>query len=267
MPRQAESGFSSDDFDRIRSETFVNEVEYHAEISSTNDRALELAERQVGRSPLLVLTEKQTSGRGRGTNRWWSSGGALTFSLLLETAAFQLPPSRWPRASLTAGLAVCEAIQEMLPAHDVELKWPNDVFLQRRKVCGILIEVPRQRSGAIVVGIGINVNNSFDGAPADLTGKATSLRDAGLPPTDLVDVLICVLNRLSERIAWIGSRDDELQRRWRELCLLTNRSVQINVGTRSIAGVCHGIDDDGALLVETQDGIERCFAGVVTHFD
>jgi biotin-(acetyl-CoA carboxylase) ligase len=82
----------------------------------------------------------------------------------------------------------------------------------------------------------------------------------------LVHVLERVLLRMHERLGWIGHRDEELRQRWRERCLLTGRTVALDAGTRRVVGLCHGIDDEGALVIETASQTERCFAGVVTQF-
>ncbi len=251
--------------DRIKSETFINHVELHDELGSTNDRALELADTDSDRRPKLVLAKLQTGGRGRGANRWWASKGALTFSVLMDTNPAQTPPNRWPQVSLTVGLAVCEAIEEFLPNQSVKLKWPNDVFLQGRKVCGALVEVPQAARNALVLGIGINVNNSLRDAPADIRERATSMCDHSHESLNLADVLISVLKRLSSRIETIGT-ESGLFDHWRDRCLLTGRNIRVEAGGREIAGNCLGIDDDGALLVATRDSTERCFAGVVTYF-
>lgn len=263
---QEGSQFTAADWDRVLRSTFVRQVEFHREIRSTNDRALELA-RQAGRQyPLLVLAEEQIAGRGRGANRWWAGRGALTFSLLLETQALDLPPRRWPQASLTAGLAVSEAIETMLADRCVQLKWPNDVYVRGRKACGILVEVPPRGDGRVVVGIGINVNNSLREAPPELQATATALCDAAQREFAVIEVLEQVLVRLAERLQGIGRQDEELRNRWRERCLLTGRDVQVKLGGRTVEGTCRGIDEEGALVVDTAHGVERCLAGVVTRF-
>ena len=254
------------DLEKILQSTFVEQVEFHEAIDSTNDRALVLSREPSVRAPTLVVAATQTDGRGRGTNVWWAQQGALTFSLLIETEAMRLPQRQWPTASLTAGLAVCEALEEVLEEPALQLKWPNDVYLRQRKVCGILIEVPPQQRGMIVIGIGINVNNSARHAPEDLRSSAIAMCDAAECEFSLVQVLERVLLRLHERLGWIGHRNHELRHRWRERCLLTGRSVQLDTGSRNVVGTCHGIDDDGALVIETVNETERCFAGAVTQF-
>lgn len=258
--------FSDADLDQITGSTFVKRVEFHQAIDSTNNRALEIARTAKHESPVLVLAGSQTHGRGRGSNSWWAQSGALTFSLLIKTDQAQLPPPLWPQVSLTTGLAVCEAIAELLSEPAIHLKWPNDVYVRQRKTCGILIESPPGHKGLLVIGIGINVNNSMRHAPAELRSSAIALCDANDKDLSLVEVLVRVLGRLNSRLADIGHRDADLRSSWRSRCLLTGRNVQFDSPTRSIIGLCRGIDDDGALVIETADKIERCYAGTITKF-
>ena len=260
--------FSELDLDQVQRETFVEQIEFHERISSTNDRALKLAAEEPGcyPLPLLVVANSQTDGRGRGTNRWWASEGSLAFSLLLEPGKAELPPSCWPQVSLHVGLAVCEAIEELLGDRQPRLKWPNDVYLESRKMCGVLVEVPSVAPRMLVVGIGVNVNNTLANAPAELAGSAIALCEVAGRDFSLATVLTRLLVHISEILSWIGTRDEELRQRWRARCMLTDRYIQLDLGTRRIQGVCQGIDDQGALIIQTNEGIDRCFGGVVTHF-
>lgn len=258
--------FSDADLNQITGSTFVNRVEFHQAIDSTNNRALQIARTTEHESPLLVLAESQTHGRGRGTNLWWAQPGALTFSLLIKTDQAQLPPRLWPQVSLTAGLAVCEAIEEFLGEPAIQLKWPNDVYVRQRKACGILVESPPQQKGTLVIGIGINVNNSIRDAPAELRSSAIALCDAAGEDLSLVEVLVRVLAQLRARLDNIGHRDADLRSSWRARCLLTGRNVQLDSPTQRVVGLCRGIDDEGALVIETADKTERCYAGAITKF-
>jgi BirA family biotin operon repressor/biotin-[acetyl-CoA-carboxylase] ligase len=255
--------FTPADLQRIESETLVRRVELHGELPSTNDLALQRAADEGVLAPLLVLAERQTAGRGRGANRWWSAPGALTFSLLLDAAAANLPTERWPQVSLTAGLAVCEALQRFLPPVEIGLKWPNDVYLLDRKVCGILVETSSRRVGMLVLGIGINVNNSFAAAPPDVRAIATSLTDVGHCDYDLTDVLIGVLNQLADRLQLLAAGSDKLWQRWQTFSMLTGRTVHLEAGSRQVTGLCKGIDRQGALILQTESATERFFGGIV----
>ncbi len=266
--------FVAADLQRLVTETFVAHVDYHQEIGSTNDRALELAREAASLFPLLVLAESQTAGRGRGSNQWWSKKGALTFSVMLATDIAGLPTERWPQVSLTVGLAVCEALEEMLsrgvpttslatlPA--VQLKWPNDVYIEGRKICGILVETSREQRDRLLLGIGINVNNSVADAPEELQSVATSLHDLTGRSFSLVEVLTLVLARLAERLQPEELWNAEVREGWRQRCYLSSQRIQIDLGVRQVEGVCRGIDNDGALLLDVKGEVERHFAGVVT---
>ncbi len=271
-----DSEFSPADLERLVAETFVTSIDYHDEVGSTNDRAFQLAQQTDEQFPLLVLAESQTAGRGRGSNEWWSSRGALTFSVMLATETAQLPIERWPLVSLTVGLAVCEAL-EVLLARDVpttsfavlpavQLKWPNDVYIEGRKICGILVEVPRNRQGRLLLGIGINVNNSVEKAPEDLQTSATALIDQTGRHVALADVLVQVLKRLAERIKPADLWNAQVRAGWRQRCFLSDRQIKIDLGMRHSEGICRGINDEGALLLEVEGKVEQHVAGVVTLF-
>lgn len=256
--------FSENDLARIRSETPIEYLEFHKELASTNDLSLELAALDDVPLPLLVLTEKQTAGRGQRERHWWSSPGALTFSFSFSTEQFELPPEQWPKVSLTAGLAICEALEELLPGDVVQVKWPNDVYAQGKKICGILVESPSVSQRRLVIGVGINVNNSVQDAPAEVAELATTMADLQGNPTPLAAVLIKVVRNLSDRLPWIGTRDEELAARWRQTSLLIGLKVAVENPAGSCQGICRGIDGDGALLVETGEGEQRCLAGTVS---
>lgn len=253
---------------QIVAATFVKQVEFHTEIVSTNDRALDLATAEVASiTPILIWALQQTAGRGRGANRWWASDGALTFSLLLDSHTLNLPQSRWPQVSLATGVAVCEALLSLVPGADITLKWPNDVFVSGRKICGILVEIPPRQAGKLVIGIGINVNNSISQAPPELALKATGLCDISHRQWELAGVLIEVLRQLQDCLRRLSHDDEHLPARWDELCFLRGRSVQHQVGDRTTTGRCEGVDRDGALLLRTEHELTRVIGGVISHWD
>jgi BirA family transcriptional regulator, biotin operon repressor / biotin---[acetyl-CoA-carboxylase] ligase len=252
------------DVPRILHETSVCRVEYHAELASTNDFALQELQREGGGDlPLLVLVDRQTQGRGRTDRSWWSSEGALTFSLALPIDPAELPHRQRPLLALATGLAVCDAIGELVPASIVRLKWPNDVYLAGRKICGILIESPARPADVVVVGIGVNVNNSLIAAPPPLHERATSIRDVIGGEFDLTQVLVCILRQLEEQFQLLTQRPGTTVQRYRHHCLLTGKQVTLNAGLRRVRGHCTGIDDQGRLVLQTESGTERFLSGSI----
>jgi len=241
----------------------VAEVAYRQEVGSTNDWALELAREGDHRLPLLVLASRQVQGRGRGGNRWWSAGDGLTFSLLLDTRRVLPTPHTLPQLALVTGVSVCEALAPLAAEHEIRLKWPNDVLLDRRKVCGILVESPANPPERCVVGIGINVNNSFLEAPEDLQRRAISLVDATGQREELTSVLIRVLQRLAAQFSLFQAGHLKLSDACRSWCVLTGRSIAVATGKRRVEGRCLGVDDDGALCISTPESTQRLFSGVV----
>jgi len=256
------------DLRRIEQESFVRQVLFHAELPSTNDFALELAAQQELATPVLVLTEKQTAGRGRGSNRWWSRPGALTFSLVLDSAPLRLNPDHWPRASLTAALAVCQVLEQLVPHIPCGIRWPNDVHCAGRKICGVLPELSRQRVEAslpprLVLGIGVNVNNSLSEAPPDVSGVGVSLLDLTDHSYDLTDFLVHLLRQLANGLDALTRGDPQLAYAVSQRCLLQGRVVELQAGPRHVRGLCQGIDNYGALTIRTAHGNEQFFGGVV----
>jgi BirA family transcriptional regulator, biotin operon repressor / biotin---[acetyl-CoA-carboxylase] ligase len=263
--------FSSADLHRLRSWGLVRGIEHHAEIDSTNVRAVEVSGREALECPYVVLASNQTAGRGRGANRWWSAPGALTFSLVIDARQLDLPGERWPQVALAAGLAVCHAIEPLISPAVVALKWPNDVFLSAKgcaakKAGGILVEAPAASAGRLVIGIGLNVNNAFAAAPAELREVGTSMIDVAGRPLDRCAVLLSVLEQLGHWLPALAIGNQVLIEQWRRYCLLTGKRVRLQSGSRLVEGLCGGIDESGRLLLVTDRGMESFASGTVIGF-
>jgi len=215
---------------------------HHRLTDSTNERAKELA---VAGAPhgTLVTADEQTAGRGRQGREWTASPrSAVLMSLVLRELDERLP--------LTAAVAVCDA----LPV-DAAIKWPNDVWIDARKVAGILVE-GRPQEGWAVLGIGLNVGT--ERFPAELAESATSLRLSGIE-ADGESVLGDVLRSLDE---WLGAPPARVLDAWRERDALEGQRVRWASGE----GIADGIDDSGALVVATSDGRVTLDAGEVHLF-
>ncbi|MEZ6070371.1 MAG: hypothetical protein R3C10_08835 [Pirellulales bacterium] len=136
------------DVARLRAVDWLREVEHHGELASTNDRAIARLRHGDLVAPALIVTDAQTAGRGRGSNRWWSSGGGLTFTLVVSAdgdgapGGHRLEPRSWPRLALSAATAVAAVLETRVPRHSFGVRWPNDVFTEDRKISGILVEAP-----------------------------------------------------------------------------------------------------------------------------
>ena len=239
---------------------WVRRIEHHESLDSTNQFAIEMlaSEPQL---PALVVADEQTAGRGRGGNEWWSPTGALLFSIAIKRTedAAELPPY-----SLMAGLAVCDVLQKQSQAEvEFKVKWPNDVYLEGRKVCGILVEIPPNHRDTLVVGIGVNLNNSVSDAPEELKQRMTSM-------LDIHGHTFCrttTLGDIAYQIVQVVRAADfaDLPERWEPHCWLTGKKVSIQQGDNTLTGTCTGINASGAILLQTETGQVAASSGVVTE--
>jgi len=212
---------------------------------STNDRARELA---VAGAPhgTLVTADEQTAGRGRQGRAWVAPPrSAVTMSMVLRDL-----DEGSAAVALAAAVAVCDALAPL----DCKIKWPNDVWVDRRKLAGILVE-GRPQEGWAVLGLGLNVTTGREQFPADLRETATSLRIAG-DDRDAEEVLRALLEALHARL---GAPAAEVLAAWRERDALLGEGVRWRDGE----GTAAGIDETGALLVDTGDRRVALDAGEV----
>jgi len=238
--------------------------EHHATLGSTQDRAHELARSApAGQLPALVVADEQTAGRGRGANRWWTGQGSLALSLAFDPAGWDLPTTPLPERSLAVGVAIVDTLAALLDDATLGLHWPNDVFVQGKKIAGILIDV--LPGGRHVVGIGLNVNNPLADAPDDVRARATSLCDLVGHPLDRTDVLLSLLTNLERAVRQSAAEPHEFGARFNTLCRQHGRPLTIEIGGARTTGTCAGIAPDGALILETEAGWQRFYSGVLVH--
>lgn len=251
------------DLERLCQSKLVREIDFYQTIGSTNDQALAMGSDLQHACPWLILSEEQTGGRGRGNNRWWAKPGALTFSLIIEPAQFQIPPGRWPLISLATAIAVSDVLGHFGGGNKVGLKWPNDLHLNHKKVSGILVETLKQNCPRMVIGIGLNVRNSFGDAPAELRQIATSLVDETGFEWELTQVLESLLTSMQHRLHELGAGALQLQEVWARHCVLTGKRVSLEAADRRVSGICRGINEHGALILESDGQTQAWFGGVV----
>lgn len=253
------------DWEPILAAGWIKTIDHFHELASTNDYAIQTATDRRPH-PRLILCDRQQSGRGRGANRWTANEGALTFTLVIEPSVLGITRDRWPTLSVSVGGAICQALMTCAPRADIRMKWPNDVYANERKIAGVLVEMPPNRSDVLAVGIGINVLNHSESAPAEIRGRITSLIELCDEPHSLGDVLMRVLIQFRTDLHRLATDPVSLSSDWRQHCMLSGRIVSINDGIRVITGMCQGIDDDGALQIWTESGLQRCLGGTVVSF-
>jgi BirA family biotin operon repressor/biotin-[acetyl-CoA-carboxylase] ligase len=257
----------------VDADSLWTQIDVVAETGSTN---ADLAQAARAGAPVgsVLVADHQSAGRGR-LGRTWSAppGTSIAMSVLVRPS---VPLDRWTWLPLLAGLAVSDGIRQEtdLPA---DLKWPNDVLVLGRKVCGVLAERVETPAGpAVVIGMGINVHLTVEQLPVPTaTSLALALAELGVPGvrvhrTRLVSTTLRSLERILGR--WEEVADvpdvgvDALALVYRERCATIGREVRISLsdGT-SVDGVARDVDASGRLVLETLDGSRTFGAGDVVH--
>jgi len=245
----------------LRTRCFGHPLVHFTSVRSTND---EVRARAQSGAPegLLVLAEEQTAGRGRYSRHWEAPAGSSLLASLLLRPTF-LPADQAFALVALAALGVAEAVEQeaALPA---QIKWPNDVLVEGRKVCGILVELEGQagRLEWAVVGWGLNVNVAFGGAP-ELRARATSLAEAAGRPLPRLPLLLACLERLESHYEAVrAGRAEQVWKGWRARLSTLGREVEVAAPEGPFSGRALDVAADGALLVRREDGrVERVVAG------
>src|SRR3954471_8703791 len=245
-------------------------IVHYPTIGSTNDAAADLATRSARgfalQEGLVIVADQQTAGRGRRGHTWFSPpGSGLYVSVVLAPARSFDPARATMLLTLAAGVALAEGI-EAAAGLRVDLKWPNDLQISRRKIGGILAE----SSGAtdplstIVVGYGINVRATA--FPPELRDRATSLESELGRDVDRHHLLAETLAALARRSDdLLAARFDAILDAWRRLAPgASGAPVTWTTTAGTASGITAGIDAMGALLVRVDDRVERIVSGEVT---
>jgi BirA family transcriptional regulator, biotin operon repressor / biotin---[acetyl-CoA-carboxylase] ligase len=240
---------------------FGTPSEFWEELPSTMDRVAELA-RAGAPEGQLVVAERQTAGRGRLGRSWESPPGGLWLSLLLRPT---LPLARIGLVGLGFALAAAETIQELVSLN-VAIKWPNDLVCRERKLAGLLLET-RGEAGKLafaIFGLGINVNISQEAFPESLRDSAIALNTAAEKNISPRELLSRFLEKAEAGYNKLQAGDSRwLLERWPEFDLSRGRPMQIRSGNEQIAGIGAGIDENGALQLETPQGLRVITFGEV----
>jgi BirA family biotin operon repressor/biotin-[acetyl-CoA-carboxylase] ligase len=228
-------------------------------LRSTNDHAAILRRRGELFAPAIILTGHQLAGRGRGSNTWWSGPGSLTvtFAMAVNDA---IAPHQVP---LLAGLAVRNAAAELTGDAAVQLKWPNDLLFEGKKLAGLLCERLERLD---LIGLGLNVNVDQNEAPAALRKQITSLSQIVHGPLDQSTVLTTIAHHLRDILSRSGERPfAEALATYNRNHALVGRRITVSgaAGEERISGICRGMDSIGRLLVRSPSGTHRIIAGHV----
>ncbi len=218
-------------------------------IDSTNRYAMEIAGKGESEGT-VVIADQQTSGKGRMGRRWYSPGGKnLYFSVVLKP---KIPPIFLYHTTMLASICVCQALKEI--NLDAQIKWPNDVYVSGKKICGVLTEV-EVRGGAVdfvVLGVGVNVNMEVQQLPDDLKDIATSVFIEAGKRTNRVKLLGRILSLMDEWYAKLQRGDTaDLFRYWREHNYTLGKRVVVD---GKLYAEAVGVTPTGELILRLNDG-------------
>jgi len=234
---------------------------YYPTLTSTMDIARQEA-RQKAPEGTVVIAGEQTAGKGRVKRVWLSPKGSVALSIVLYPRLSSLP-----YLVMLASLAVVHTI-EVVTGLKPQIKWPNDVLINRKKVCGILIEsdVPGRKVAYAIIGIGINVNNRIADFP-ELMPIATSLADELGREVSRV-ALIRQLLAETEKFYLTLPDSEKIFQKWQERLVTLGKKVRVQSGKTVLEGIAESVDQDGNLLLRQFDGsLTRIIAADVTLRD
>ena len=227
---------------------FAHKIIYYTVTKSTTDDIWELYN-ETGQTKALIITDNQTSGRGRYHNKWISQPSkSITCSFILEQIFNDEQVSLY---SILIPISIIKGIKNFSQI-DLQIKWPNDIVYQNKKVGGILIESKLRKNIPIFnIGIGLNVNeNNFD-FPEYIREDATSLKEIKGIPIQREPLLASILNELDQLINNLDN--NYLIKYWIEHCSHINKKVSFNISNKKMQGIFKGINNKGQAIIEKGD--------------
>jgi len=228
---------------------------YFPELKSTNIMAKEKAlHRAEGIDEgTLIIAERQSAGKGRLGREWFSPAGGIWLSIILYP---QLSPSYISRITLMTAVAAVKAIKIYTQIRP-QIKWPNDILINEKKVCGILTEMSAELDiiNWVVVGIGINVNIDHREFPEDIQENTISLKEASDKEVLLVKLVQTFLQGFEKYYEILKRREfSSILKEWKLYSHTLGKKIRVDIGERIITGEAMDINESGALILKKEDG-------------
>ena len=225
-----------------------HQLHYYEEIGSTNDEAFRLGSAGAPEGT-VVLADSQTKGKGRLHRSWYSpSGGNIYTSIILRP---QIEAAKTPQISIMVGVAIAEILESYCP-DKIKLKWPNDVLINEKKVCGILSQLKTAASKVdfIVLGIGVNVNVGYNQFPREIRNLATSLIVETGREISQGELIISLYENMAK---WYNQHLKDgfgrIKEKWLSISPMIGQTVRMIFREEVVSGRAIGLDDDGSLIL------------------
>ncbi len=245
-------------------QTFLGyKIHHYSSVSSTNDTAKEHAKKS-DEEKIVILAETQTHGKGRLGRQWISPEGGLWFSIILHP---RIRPKEALKLTFIMSLAVAKTIKTLFGLN-TEVKWPNDVLVNSRKICGILTETTTKGDAVefVVVGVGINANVELEFFPSNLQSTVTSLKHELGHKIKLGALTRGILQSFEHRYKrFLAGLWNALLQEWKSMATFLGQRVEVISFDEVLVGEAWDIADDGALIIRLPDGVlKKVVAGDVT---
>ena len=249
---------------RLSGKPFGHKIHYYSETDSTNDKAFALG---IAGAPegTVVIADRQSSGKGRLQRSWHSPPGVNIYTSLILRP--RIASSEAARIPIVAGIAVAEVLDKYSPSR-IKLKWPNDVLLNNKKVCGILSQakIAGKKIDFIVLGIGININIGQNELPLEICDSATSLIMETGREISRQELIISLYENLEKWYKQLLQKGFiRIKEKWLEMTPMIGQTVQVIFQDEKIEGKATGIDDEGSLIILAERNKEiKVYAGDAT---
>jgi len=247
----------------LKTQFMGKKIFFFKDTHSTNDIAKELASKGA-EAGTVVISEKQSNGRGRLGRRWLSPAGGLWFSIILKP---RIKPNEVFKLTFLTAVVVVKTLRKKFKLN-AQIKWPNDILINGKKVCGVLSEIITNLSGFInfvIIGIGINANIDLNSFPKRLRFSVTSIRSELKKEIDREDFLCSLLMELENYYLLLTDGGfDLILEEWKDLNCVLDAYVEVESLDRTIKGQAVDIAKDGALLIKLENGsVNRVISGDV----
>ena len=212
-------------------------------IESTNNKAKELLRKSNVNNNLIITATKQTNGKGRNNKKWESPEGNIYMSIIIKHKFNSKIP-------ILVALAVGDAILSVCPDINLCFKWPNDILIDEKKVCGILLEMDNNYNDYIIIGIGVNILTT----PNAVNNKTTSLNQYNIVNEDLLIKII--INYFDKYLELSNCNFKLLYNKWMKKAYMINKKIEIfcNKTNSYINGIFIGINNNGYAIIKTENG-------------
>ncbi len=247
IPQEVQRGLST---------TYIGKkIYYFPELESTNIAAKEKAlHRAEGMSEgTLIITERQSAGKGRLGREWFSPAGGIWLSIILYP---QLSPSYISRITLMTAVATVKALENYTLIKP-QIKWPNDILINEKKVCGILTEMSAELDiiNWVVVGIGVNVNIDHQRFPEDIQANTISLKEVSGEEVLRVKLAQTFLQEFEKYYEKLKRKEfSSILKEWKLYSHTLGKKIRVDMGERIITGEAIDINEEGALILKKEDG-------------